>query len=121
MRTLFGCITFLMCTSVFGGNATLDFTVDGVTSYSELDSEGNIAYGGCMAVVSGDQISASLPTCADGYVTFSCSGIHNSKSEGAQKFSSAQLAYVAGSAIRMKIVDNKKHNGFCFAETVSNR
>lgn len=118
-------VTLALCLGVgnaLAANATMDFNVDGVTTYSQLDSEGNIAYGGCMAVVSGaEAISSRLASCADGYITFSCSGIHNTKSEGLAKFSQAQLAYVSSTPIRVRLLDNKKHNGFCFADTVSNR
>ena len=74
-------------------------------------------YGGCMAEVNPGPETA-LPNCASYWVTFSCSGDFNSKSNGNLKFQSAQLAFL----IRQKFIclstTRKKHNGYCFAQRI---
>ena len=53
--------------------------------------------------------------CAPDWVTFSCSGDFNSKSEGTTKFGAAQLAFVTGKKLRVYLDDTKKHNGYCWS------
>ena len=75
------------------------------------------AWGLCMAnIVPGPE--TVLPSCAEGWVTFSCSGDFNSKSAGNLKFQSAQLAFITGKELDIAVEDTKRHNGYCFAVRV---
>lgn len=86
----------------------------GVVSRVLLE-EGN--YGDCMAQVTPD-FEATALNCPYGWVTFSCSGDFNSKSMGNQKLQMAQLSFLTGDALRLKVNDAKLHNGRCFAERI---
>jgi len=61
--------------------------------------------------------STVLADCPD-WVTFSCSGDFNSKSQGNLKFQNAQLAMVTGKNVVLRIDNSKKHNGYCFAHRI---
>ena len=73
------------------------------------------AYGGCMAALETPPSSAGGNTCADPWVTFSCTGDFNTKSQGNLKLQSAQLALVTQATFYVGFDDTKKHNGYCFA------
>lgn len=74
-------------------------------------------YGKCMISIIPDPATL-LPSCGADWVTFSCSGDFNSKSEGSLKFSNAQLAQVSSKPILLFVDDTKKHNGYCFAQRI---
>ncbi len=74
-------------------------------------------FGGCMAALSVAPSEEGLD-CQSRWVTFSCTGVHASKSSAARMFDSAQLAFVTGRTVRVWVDDEKKHNGHCFAERV---
>ena len=61
--------------------------------------------------------STVLADCPD-WVTFSCSGDFNSKSQGNLKFQNAQLAMVTGKQVALLVDDSKKHNGYCWARRI---
>lgn len=77
----------------------------------------DVRYGGCMAALE-TAPSTSGVDCADPWVTFSCTGDFNSKSQSQTKLSSAQLALVTQKTLYVVVDDTKKHNGFCFASRV---
>ena len=81
------------------------------------DSE---AFGGCMAKVSPAPSAQAGVSCGTDWVSFSCDGTFNSKSQGATKFSAAQLAYVTGGNVKLVVQDQNKHNGHCFARRIDN-
>lgn len=81
------------------------------------DSE---AFGGCMAKVSPAPSAQAGVNCGTDWVTFSCDGTYNSKSQGATKFSAAQLAYVTGGSVKLVVQDQSKHNSHCFARRIDN-
>lgn len=62
--------------------------------------------------------STILPECGGSWVSFSCSGDFNSKSEGNLKFQNSQLALVTGKQVTLLIDDSKKHNGYCWARRI---
>ena len=76
-------------------------------------------FGTCMAKLNPGPQSTPA-NCAADFVTFSCSGDFNSKQEGAVKYSAAQLAFVTGQELKVRLDDTRKHNGFCFAVRVDN-
>ena len=87
-------------------------TVDRILTDSEN-------FGQCMAVTTPSAADRGLD-CAAYWVTFSCDGTFNSKSIGATKYSSAQLAYVTDGRINVTVDDTRKHNGYCFAQRIDN-
>lgn len=74
-------------------------------------------FGYCMAKVTPAPASVSSD-CKTDWVTFSCSGDYNAKSVGKTKFEQAQLAYIAGKRLDMKLDTTQLHNDFCFATRV---
>ena len=74
-------------------------------------------FGGCMAALSVPPSEEGLD-CQSRWVTFSCTGVHASKSSAQRMFDSAQMAFVTGRSVRVWVDDEKKHNGHCFAERV---
>ena len=77
-------------------------------------------FGGCMVLVSGANIRASLPACKDAWLTFDClvGFPESSKSVAQNKLSAAQLAMVTGKDIYIEATDSRKANGYCFATRV---
>ena len=78
------------------------------------------AYGGCMALLSVNP-KTTLPTCASGWVTFSCTGDFNEVVMGYQKLDQAKLALARGTNVDVLVDDSKKHNGYCFARRIDVR
>ena len=74
-------------------------------------------FGGCMAALSVPPSEEGLD-CQTRWVTFSCTGVHASKSSAQRTFDSAQLAFFTGRSVRVWVDDEKKHNGHCFADRV---
>ena len=84
-----------------------------------LVSDGN-TYGGCMALIDKTiATQSSTPmNCPSKWVTFSCSGVYNSKDIAYRKLDIAQKSEVTGHRAIFYINDLKKHNGFCYAYRV---
>lgn len=78
------------------------------------------AFGGCMALLSVNP-KTRLPTCASGWVTFSCTGDFNEVVMGYQKLDQAKLALATGKSVYVLVDDSKKHNGYCFARRIDVR
>lgn len=75
-------------------------------------------WGGCMALLSKSPAEAGL-NCPDSrWVTFSCSGVHATKSGAQRAFDAAQLAFVTRRQALVWVDDTKKHNGFCFVSRI---
>jgi hypothetical protein len=79
----------------------------------------DVNFGGCMAALETPPSTSGL-ICKDPWVTFSCTGEFNSKSQAAIKVAAAQLALVTQTKLYVEIDDTKKHNGYCFARRVDN-
>lgn len=75
---------------------------------------GDERWGGCLASLS---ISPQtiLPGCGAGWVTFSCSGDFADPVRAYRMLDQAQLALAAGKKVNVWFQDDKKHNGYCFA------
>ena len=99
--------------SVFAAQANLVTNVIAIVQDDEN-------FGGCMANISPGPETV-LAGCGNYYITFSCDGTFNSKSQGSLKLNGAQLAYAAGKKVYVTIDDTKKHNGYCFASRLDNR
>lgn len=77
---------------------------------------GEVFYGGCAVTLSNTPTD-TLSACGN-WVSFSCVGEFNSKSEASAKYNLAQLAFVTGRNVAVNLNDQKLHNGHCFAEAV---
>ena len=108
-------IIFLFLAVIASGQVLGDTAYFTTTVTKILLQEG--LYGDCMAEVNPGPETA-LPNCASYWVTFSCSGDFNSKSEGELKFQSAQLAMLSGKPVKVTLDDSKKHNGYCFVRRI---
>ena len=102
------------------GAATQWYTavVDRVLVDARPTGVDSLVYGGCAAKVT-PAASTVLAGCGASYVSFSCSGDFNSKSDGKAKFELAQLAFVTGNQIEVNINDAKLHNGQCYVEAIN--
>ena len=74
-------------------------------------------FGGCMVLMDAPLANSGL-NCQGKWVTFSCVGEFTSKERAQRLFESAQLAFALGMRVRLQVTDNKKHNGWCFADRV---
>ena len=74
-------------------------------------------WGGCAVSLSVSPADEGLPNCSK-WVTFSCSGVHASKSNALRMFDSAQMAFALGKTVRVWVDDQRTHNGFCFVERI---
>jgi hypothetical protein len=74
-------------------------------------------YGGCMAALSLNPQTVR-PSCAPWWVTFSCSGHFTDPVRAYRMVDQAQLALATGKKAFVLIQDNKKHNGYCFANRI---
>ena len=78
-------------------------------------------YGGCLAKVSTNPTDI-LPNCGKEWITFDCLTVfpESTKAAAQLKFDAAQLAYVTGNPITLRITDERKANGKCLATQVYN-
>ena len=74
-------------------------------------------FGGCAARITGS-VAANGLACSGPWISFSCTGDFNSKSDGTNKFAQAQLAWVTDKQVRVRLDDSKRHNGYCFARNI---
>lgn len=74
-------------------------------------------WGGCMALLSEDPQTVR-PSCASGWVTFSCTGDFTDRVRAYRMADQAQLALATGNRVFVMIDENKKHNGYCFASRI---
>jgi len=74
-------------------------------------------YGGCMAKLSSGPADNGLPTCNNNWVSMDCFANFYSKSDSANKLSVAQLGYVTGKPVRLRVRDTYTYNRFyCVVE-----
>ena len=107
-------IMLFMAVSISGQAQGAQAWLTGAVTRNLVD---NAYFGGCMVAVNPSPRTI-LPGCEDGWVSFSCSGDFNSKSEGNLKFQNAQLAMVTGKQVALLVDDSKKHNGYCWARRI---
>lgn len=75
-------------------------------------------WGGCMVALSVSPADEGLNCPSAGWVTFSCTGEHTTKSKAMLMFDSAMLAFAMGRKVRVWVDDTKKHNGYCFVSRI---
>lgn len=94
-------------------------TIENATITRTLASEDE-RFGGCMARLdksaADEGLNVECP--ASPWVTFSCSGVHTSKSNALRMFDSAQMAFALGRTVRVELDDSRKHNSFCFVRRI---
>ena len=78
-------------------------------------------YGGCLAKLDVNPTDV-LPDCGKEWVTFDCLTVfpESTKAAAQLKFDAAQLAYVTGKPVTLRISDARKANGKCLATQVYN-
>ncbi len=79
-------------------------------------------WGGCMALTSTVLATAGLD-CPSQWVTFSCAGpvggqVYTTKDIAYRMFESAQLSLVLDKRVMLRVTDEKKHSGFCYANRI---
>ena len=74
-------------------------------------------WGGCAAQLSVAPADEGLPNCGK-WVTFSCTGVHTSKSRALVMFDQAQMAFALDRRVRVFVDDAKTHNGICFVDRI---
>ena len=114
---LIALLSIVISAPTIGDTVWQSFTVEGVMIDSRLNDDGSIRSGGCIVRVSPNPADV-LAGCGNYWLTMSCSGVHNSKSEGNAKYSTGQLAYVANKPLVALLNNQKLHNGLCYAEAV---
>jgi hypothetical protein len=78
---------------------------------------GDDRWGGCMARLV-DNPQNQLPSCANWWVSFSCSGDFAEPVQAYRMLDQAQLALAANKRVRVWFQDDKKHNGYCYANRI---
>ena len=68
--------------------------------------------GGCMALLTVSP-ATYLPSCGDGWVTFSCSGQFMDNVRAYRMLDQAQLALATNRSVVVNITDEQQHDGFC--------
>lgn len=74
-------------------------------------------WGGCMAYLSVSP-STVLPRCAEGWVTFGCSGQFADPVRGYRMLDVAELALATGRSVNVWVRDDMMHDGSCFAHRI---
>ena len=74
-------------------------------------------WGGCAAQLSVSPVDEGLANCGK-WVTFSCTGVHTSKSRALVMFDQAQMAFALDRRVRVFVDDSKTHNGICFVNRI---
>ena len=87
------------------------------TQVERVMAESNGGFGGCMARLATSPSTAGLD-CASKWVTFSCTGVHTSKSNAVRLYEAAQLAFVTNRTVRVWVDDTRKHGVNCFASRI---
>ena len=85
---------------------------------AEKDGQGNATFGGCMLNLNQSIAAATGLSCAGNWVSLSCSGDFNSRSEASQLLNIAQMAKALEKNIDVRVDDTEKHNGYCVAKRI---
>lgn len=116
MRTLSFCLAAAGAMLLFGSGSQA-LAASGTIQNAHVQQVavvGDQQWGGCMAKLSISP-QAILPECGPGWVTFSCSGDFADPVRAYRMVDQAQLALAAGKKVNVYFQDDKKHNGYCFA------
>lgn len=83
----------------------------------KVQATSNNKWGGCL--VRTDANYGRL-NCSPNWIAVDCEGVveGNTKSAGQRRFDIATLAMLTGQRVKMKIFDNVKINGYCYADRV---
>lgn len=86
-------------------------------SIEKVQATPNSKWGGCL--VRTDANYGRL-NCSPNWVAVDCEGVveGNTKAAGQRRFDVATLAMLTGQRVKMKIFDNVKINGYCYADRV---
>lgn len=106
----------VVCSSLMAATYRVDTRVTGLLIEDDV-------YGGCMAKLAVNPATQTA-NCGGNWVTFDCISTRTdtaSKSEAANKLAAAQLAYVTRGLVRVVFDDQRKINGFCYAQRIENR
>ena len=71
-------------------------------------------FGNCMVELYVSPTTV-LPSCAAGWVSFSCSGTFAAKSDAKSMMEMAQLAFLLDKEVNIGVDDSKLHNGYCLS------
>ena len=74
-------------------------------------------WGGCIATLD-VKLAAKGLNCRGTWVSFSCSGDFTTKDIAYRMFDTAQMAYALGHPVVVVVDDTKKHNGYCYANSI---
>ena len=113
MKTILLVLSLLVGSQSYAGTAFLTGKVIRI-----LQNDGQ-SFGGCM-VQFDRQVSSVGLDCLKDFVTFSCSGDFMNKADASRLFESAQLAMILDKFVTVQVTDQRKHNGFCFANRIDN-
>ena len=119
MKSMFKTVMAGVAIALACSSSALGASANLVTNVIAIVQDDN-NFGGCMANISPGPETV-LGGCGNYYITFSCDGTFNTKSQANAKLNAAQLAYAAAKKVYVTIDDTKLHNGYCFASRVDNR
>jgi hypothetical protein len=88
-----------------------------VANVNSVLMSGDERWGGCMAALSVDPQN-HLPSCATTWVSFSCTGDFADPVQAYRMVDQAQLAVATNKRVLVMIQDDKKHNGYCYANRI---
>ena len=91
-------------------------TIDG--KVTRIMASEDSRFGGCMALLSVSPGGEGLNCPTGNWVTFDCTGEHVSKAAALRMFDAAQLAFVGGFDVRVRVDDGRKHNSWCLVERI---
>ena len=120
IKAFIGVFLVLLSFKTLADQATVAGTSVGtIIVTAEKDSQGNALFGGCMLNLN-QSISATtgLSSCAGNWVSLSCSGDFNSRSDASQLLNIAQMAKALEKNIDVRVDDTEKHNGYCVAKRI---
>ena len=89
-----------------------------VTTVNRTLTSGDGRLGGCAARLGHSVQEETGLNCPDNWVTFSCDGMHTSKSDAMRLYDAAQLAFVTRRRTIVWVDDQRKQHGFCFASRI---
>ena len=100
-----------------GSQIALAASMNAQGNIEKVQATPNNKWGGCL--VRTDANYGRL-NCNPNWIAVDCEGVveGNTKSAGQRRFDVATLAMLTGQRVKMKIFDNVKINGYCYADRV---
>ena len=100
-----------------GSQIALAASMNAQGNIEKVQATPNNKWGGCL--VRTDANYGRL-NCSPNWIAVDCEGVveGNTKSAGQRRFDVATLAMLTGQRVKMKIFDNVKINGYCYADRV---